>query len=46
MNYKDYEITDYKNEYGYYEATNTLDCDSYMLHDTTIGGLIIQIDEL
>lgn len=46
MKYKNYEITDFPNEHGYYEATNLNDCDAYMIHDRTIEGIRTQIDEL
>jgi len=41
-----YELTTTPNEWGYYEATNLIDCDAFMLHDKTLEGLKIQIDEL
>ncbi len=41
--YKNYEIE--KNEWGYYEATNTLDCDAFMIHNKSLEGLKIEIDE-
>ena len=33
-------------EYGFFEANNTNDCDASSLRDTTITGLIKQINEL
>ena len=43
MKYKTYEISETKNEYGYYEATPD-DCDTSMIYEKTIEGLKESID--
>lgn len=42
--YKDYHCSMIKNDYGYYEAINQIDCDAYVLTGKTIVELIEQID--
>jgi len=43
--YRDYEIDNKPNEWGYYEGISLLDCDAYVLRDKTFEGLKTQIDE-
>ena len=46
MIYKNYEIMEYQNGWGYYEAVNLNDCDDKILFANTIEKLKIEIDEL
>jgi len=44
--YKDYEIYTQANDWGYFEATSTKDCDAPIIVAKTIEQLKIEIDEL
>jgi len=44
--YKGYSIDDVANEWGYFEAINTEDCDAVIIICNTLEKLIIEIDEL
>ena len=44
MIYKNWKIE--KVDFGYYQATNLNDCDAFMIHDRSIEGIKIEIDEL
>lgn len=46
MKYKNYQITDVPNEWGYFEAVSLIDCDAQILIDKTLQGLRDQIDDL
>ena len=43
MTYKGYKIE--RNEWGYYEATNTNDCDEPIKYNKSIHDLMNEIDE-
>ena len=45
MVYKNYDIDTEDNRWGYFEATNLVDCDAPMLFANTIEKLKIEIDE-
>ena len=44
--YKDYEIYNQVNDWGYFEATSIQDCDAPMIAARTIEQLKTKIDEL
>ena len=46
MTYKNYEITETHNEWGYYEAISLIDCDALVIFAETIEQIKIEIDEL
>lgn len=46
MIYKNYKINDKPNEWGYFEAINTIDCDAPTIISNTVEKLKIEINEL
>ena len=45
IKYKGYEIDQQGNGWGYYEATNTNDCDAPIIYADSVEKVIIEIDE-
>ena len=44
-NYKGYEIDLTANEWGYFEAIKTIDCDAPIKFNKTLDGLKAEIDD-
>ena len=45
IKYKGYKIDQQGNGWGYYEATNTNDCDAPIIYADSVEKVIIEIDE-
>lgn len=44
--YKNYEISEKPNDFGYYEGVNITDCDAQVLTAKSIDEVKIEVDEL